>query len=337
MTDTLIVIGAGNNPEQHIQEGCERVILIEPHPRLAESLRQRAAGSVARVEELAVVTRAALNQLHEFNLPEVASVRQPTGLKHLLAGLRHKMSYPIATLPAEELCQRFELSEEGRHKLVVQANGEEVNIVLNLIESGDLARFQQVTLAARRAAYYDGEQTIDAVTEALQKLGFENQPVEQHDPDWPVWRFEANPLRRVVKQLRQELSEVCEISAQNEQLFHKHKSLAEDAKSQLSEQRAQHQELLASFEKLQVALNQEVEQSKLEKQRNAELTSDVQKLTARVNETVEQLKGKDQTIAELSKQLEERNYKVELMRQEVVKVQAQIELIKDVVVREKAF
>jgi len=361
MTDTLIVIGAGNEPDQYLQQGYERVILIEPHPRLAVSLRQKIPGSAAEVGEFAVVTDASLNHLHEFNLPEVSSVRQPSGLKQLVAGLRHKTSHSVATMTPAELCRHYGLEEEGRHKLVVLASGEEVNIILSLIESGDLACFQQLTFGGRRTAYYYGEKTIDAVTDALQKLGFEGQPVKRYDPDWPVWKFETNHLSRVVEQLRKELDGVRKSSMQNEELFHKHKDMAENAKSQLSEQRIQHQELLASFEKLQTendrllserqaleeknvriselqaALNEEVEQCRAEKQKNLEIASQVQNLTVQINETAEQLKSKNQKIAELSKQLEDRNYKVELMRQEVVKVQAQIELIKDVVVREKAF
>lgn len=361
MTDTLIVIGAGNNPEQYLTQGYERVILLEPNPRLAKSLREKMSGGAAQVEELAVVTDAALNQLHEFNLSEVSSVRQPAGLKQLLAGLRYKTSHPVATLLPEDLCDRYNLSGKGKHKLVVQANGEEVNIILGLIKTGDLTRFQQLILAARHTAYYEGEKTIEDVDGPLKELGFEGRPLKQLDPDWPVWRFETNPLSKVVEDLKRELDEVRKESAQNEELSRKHKNLADHVKSQLSEKMAQHQELLSTFEKLQAeneqllsekqiiqnknkkiselqaALSQEAERAKEGQQQNSDMSSRLQKLTTQVNEATEQLKSKDQRISELNKSLEERNYKLELMRQEVVKVQAQIELIKDVVVREKAF
>ncbi len=305
MTDTLIVIGAGNEPDQYLQQGYERVVLIEPHPRQAESLRQKTADSNAQVEEFAVVTDAALNQLHEFNLPEVSSVRQPTGLKQLMAGLRHRTSHPVATVIPAELCQRYDLTEEGRHKLVIQANGEEVNIVLSLIETGDLARFQQVTLAARQTAYYEGEQTIDAVAGPLQSLGYESRPVGRAHADWPMYECKVNPLQKVVEALRRDLEE------------------NEDKNKQIAE--------------LQAALSEEAERLKAEQQRSSEATAQTQDLKQKLDSVSELLKSREQKISELNKLLEERDYKVELMRQEVVKVQAQVELIADVLVREKAF
>ncbi|WP_439509887.1 hypothetical protein [Marinimicrobium koreense] len=312
MTDTLIVVGAGNNPDPYLQEGHERVILLEPNPRLAESLRQKTADSEAvRVEELAVVTNAALNQLHEFNLPEAASVRQPTGLKHLLAGLRLKESHPVATLAASELCKRFELPGEGRHKLIVQANGEEVNIILSLLETGDLSHFQEVTLGARRDAYYDGEQTIDAITASLAKLGFEVRQEKQTDPDWPVWTFEINPLHKVVETLKFELeaqkAESADLKSQKEQLVSENKAKVAEWSEKLEQEKERAQKQLME-EKLSIEEKVKVKAESLLtlEKNNQELKEQLKKIEMELESTKVQL---SQLVSE--KETSQRNWENE--------------------------
>jgi len=328
MTNTLIVIGAGHEPDQYLREDYERIILIEPHPRLAESLRQKTADNTnVRVEELAVVTDAALNQLHEFNLPEVASVRQPTGLKHLLAGLRHKMSHPVATLPASELCKRFELSEEGRHKLVVQANGEEVNIILGLIESSGLDHFQQVMLGARRTAYYDGEQAIDTVTGRLQKLGFEMRQEMPEDTDWPLWAFEINPLHKVVEALKSELEER---KSENTALRNKQKEIISESEANTAkwsekldrekERADKHESGHIENKKWVETLGQEFKQYKEESEKlQAQLSQEKQSLEDQLKLKDESIRGLQRDNQRLQDQLQKFKAEVESIKHELSK------------------
>lgn len=294
MTDTLIVIGAGNNPDPYLQEGYERIILVEPHPRLAESLRQKAAGG-ARVEELAIVTSPELNQLHEFNLQEASSTRQPTGLKQLLAGLRLKASYQVATLSPVELCQRYELPEQGRHKLVIQGNGEEVNIALSLLESGDLTRFHQIILAARRTAYYEGEKTIDAVIGRARELGFEIERVQQADLDWPVWKFEINPLQKTVETLQEENAAIKKKLSEQEDLVEEYKKWTDGLKSDV-------EKLNSQLESKSQSVEEQQRLAAMQAKLNVKLQADLAQLRKRYEEKV----NSEQELRGLIKELHDK-------------------------------
>lgn len=208
MTNTLIVIGAGGDPQGYLDQGYETVVLIEPHPRLAAALRRNTDDNESViVEEMAVTTDSSLNLLHEFNLLELSSLRKPTGLKQLYPGLKKRETYSVTTISPTELLDRHSLPDDGQHRLVVNAPGEEVNILNSLIIAGVINSFQSICLAARHAAYYEGESTVDETIAKLLDVGFEQHFAHIQSDDWPLWEFKVNPLQKIVERLQGELEQ----------------------------------------------------------------------------------------------------------------------------------
>ncbi|WP_111640764.1 hypothetical protein [Marinimicrobium alkaliphilum] len=210
MTNTLIVIGAGSDPEPYFDENYSRIVLIEPLPSAAEALRRKSVGRKnVQIEELAVVTDPSLNQLFEFSLPEYSSVRQPSGLKSIMVGLRQKYEHVIKTLAVDELVDRYQLGSEGKNKLVIQANGEEVNIFRQLCEIKHQNRFSEIVLVGR--ADYSLYQNERLFVEGAGEVSISDYDVEISEGSAPgskIWVFLLNPYKRLVGDLKNRVSDL---------------------------------------------------------------------------------------------------------------------------------
>src|SRR5699024_7829835 len=88
---TLIYIGAGQATELEtwVDQGFESIILIEPHPVLANELRLRSRNyPQVKILESAVTEKTGRSELHDYTISGLASLRQPTGLKQIFPGLQ---------------------------------------------------------------------------------------------------------------------------------------------------------------------------------------------------------------------------------------------------------
>ncbi len=200
--EKIIHIGAGSctELEEYIASGTREIVLVEPLPAMANSLKHKAVsleGSASSIQviEAAITVDATANQVFEFNLPDTASIREPQGLKALFPGLKTVAQHSVQTLSPSDLVEQFGPVQAESALLVIQAPGEAFAIVQSLVEAGQLKRFRQIQFTANPEPFYAGGSTADAVLAVLEQQGYEQVCTDDTDPDWPSWRLQRSPLQ----------------------------------------------------------------------------------------------------------------------------------------------
>ncbi|ROQ20037.1 FkbM family methyltransferase [Marinimicrobium koreense] len=206
---TILHMGAGNANElpEYLNSNAKRILLVEPNPKLAESLRRRTADD-ARVEvlEVAVSDDPQRNLLTEYNIPEAASLYKPDGLYKLFPGLRSivqhsvEVRHPAAlvadTLPADE-----------PNLLVIQAPGAEQAIIEALAAESLLERISQLAVTSSDEPHYTSGSAAPAVLNALKGSGFEVAEEDRSNLDWPQWHLTFDARAHKIKALEAALNE----------------------------------------------------------------------------------------------------------------------------------
>jgi predicted nuclease with TOPRIM domain len=212
--DKIIHIGAGYGAELHdyIASGAREIILIEPLPALASDLIKKAntLGDNSRnihVIEVAITIDSSTNKLREFNLPGIASLRDPKGLKTLFPGLKTVAQHNVQTLTACELVQRFGPVEGETAMLVVEAPGETLSAIRSLAEADQLKRFRYINLTANPEPLYTRSGRAEEVLRVLEQNGYEQLSCDDKEPDWIKWCFRRSPLQDVVDTLTEKLKQ----------------------------------------------------------------------------------------------------------------------------------
>lgn len=203
--ETILHIGAGHAEElpEYLRSDAKRIILVEPHPKLAEKLRQQAEGE-PRVEVLEFAVsdeQGAL--LHEFNIPEASSLYRPTGLYGLFPGLREVSEHQVPTKSPEKLFGQV-LPEGARNGVVIQAPGAEQAIIESLVDGDALERVSHLAFTSSLEPYYDSNSSAEAVLNTLKEQGFEVAEEDHSNIDWPQWHMVFDARANTVKRLKAE-------------------------------------------------------------------------------------------------------------------------------------
>lgn len=228
--DTLLVIGAGEGHDipPDWQEHYRRLVLVEPLPELARSLR-RAFGEHPNVEvlETAIVPDVSAGDtvtLYEFNWAPASSRHQPADLLQLFPGLKTERMRRVSALSPQQLIQEIALSPEKEHKLILEAPADEGPILAALIESHAYKNFSRIQLRYPVAGLYDTPDDPEAMLEALTACGFEIESQDRTDPDWPSislirnrWKIALEEARETIKALEAQLAEQAGALASAEQ------------------------------------------------------------------------------------------------------------------------
>lgn len=229
--NTLLVIGAGEGQDipPDWQERYQRLVLVEPLPELARSLR-RAFGDQPNVQvlETAVVPGANSGDtatLYEFNWAQASSRHQPADLLQLFPGLKTERLRRTPALAPQQLIQEIGLSQKGEHGLILEAPADEGPILGALVESNAYKCFSCIRLRYPVAGLYDTPADPEAMLKALTACGFEFESQDRTDPDWPSisltrnrWKIALEEARQSIKALEAQLAEQAEALTAAKQL-----------------------------------------------------------------------------------------------------------------------
>lgn len=302
---TILHIGAGQASElpQWLETGAKQIVLVEPNPELAEQLRQKTAQHPQiAVVEAAITTEPTNNQLQEYNLPEASSLRQTTGLKALFPGLKTLSTHGVATLTPAQLLEQFPLAPNQPATLVLQAAGEEHDILQALIKTDQLKCFSELNLHANPEPYYKGSVEAEKTLKALTEYGYDIANENQKDPDWPSWKLTRNPLKRQVSDLQVENQELKANNEKLEKTLSQNKQQQEKASKQFELQEAEAgkkvAELEQSLKETTHKLNHANEEADAKVQAEQNLRKQLEVICAELSE-------KDLQLAELAKQNKE--------------------------------
>jgi len=259
---TIIHIGAGQGEElqSYLDAGAQRIVLVEPNPKLADQLRETAQPhEQVTVVEAAVTSNPANNELKEYNLPEANSLHQPTGLKALFPGLKTLTTTQVSILTPEQLLKEHAPEEGKPVKLVVQTPGEEHAIVEALINTGQLKQCAELQMATNPEPYYESSVPASETLKLLEDYGYEITEENQQDPDWPSWQLARNPLKDQIEALEEQQTLMAReqkeakaqlaMEEQARRAAETQAKQAQDQQRQLQQQVNQHEEKLADAQR----------------------------------------------------------------------------------------
>ena len=250
--DTLLVIGAGEGHDipPDWQEHYRRLVLVEPLPELARSLR-RAFGEQPNVEVLETAIVPDVNAgdtvtLYEFNWTQASSRHQPADLLQLFPGLKTERMRRVSAISLEQLIRERDLSAQGEHALVLEAPADEGPIISALIESDAHKYFSRIQVHYPAAGLYHSPTDPEAMLQALKASGFEIEAENQTDPDWPSvsftrdrWRLAFEEARETIEALKAKLTEQNKARESEGSERAKAQQLAEERGRQLTERQQQ--------------------------------------------------------------------------------------------------
>ena len=207
---SILHIGAGQAAEldQWLACGAQSIVLVEPNPVLAEQLRQKTAHQPqVKIVEVAVTPELSNNQLNEYNVPGVNSLRAATGLKTIFPGLQVINTHTVKTLSPEQLLEKYMALSGQEATLIITAAGEEQAILQALIASDQLKAFNQIEVTTGVEPLFESSVSKHELLSSLQNYGYELTDEIQSDPDWVKLQLQRNPLKDQIAQLQAELIE----------------------------------------------------------------------------------------------------------------------------------
>lgn len=360
---TTLVIGAGNGSAlaNWRELGSTRLVMAEAHPRQAEELARRLRSDLG--EELLAVAITPADQptaaLYALNNPAYSSLQAPRGLLDCYPNLRTEAPLQTPATSLTSLLEQQALEASGDHLLLLSAPGQAFAL-LHSAPHDLLQAFRWLLISTNSEPLYENEREPAAVTALLHDAGFD---LAAEDPDalYPQASllFERNPnavrtlrLEREVDTLRNRLTATTQQAAKREaelqtQLSEQSAALAEQTRlaterqAQLDQLTKEKAELTAARDALakdKTALTQaRDEQSQLATERKAQLdkiTTERDQLQKSLNENKKALEGAKQQIQQLEEEASESLHRQQLLHEELIKAEAQIELIKDLLLRE---
>lgn len=184
-----------------------RLVVFEPDPDLAAELEARLAGrGDIRVLPFALGTATGEAELRVFNLPGMASLHAPTGLKALFPGLRELRRVRVRTVAAAEALATLPDLPDPLH-VHIDAPGSEEAILAGLAAAGLLARTARLDLRCGREALFEGAPDLGAIQARLLGEGLVPAGTDLSDPDLPRATFVQGDFPRL-RAVQAELAEV---------------------------------------------------------------------------------------------------------------------------------
>ncbi len=177
-----------------------QVILICPDLTAADSFQSRRdiTVHVAWVAEDAEGTAC----YRRYNLSHFASSRSPTGLQALYPGLRQAQTVDVEVKRLDALISPLDFPLGEDHLLVLDAGGEEMQILDQLLIGGLVHRFSEVLVTLPKFSLFEGAPDGRRLRERLEEQGFRLEQQDTSDPDLPValMRLDRNWLKLMQEQ-----------------------------------------------------------------------------------------------------------------------------------------
>ncbi|AQS50891.1 hypothetical protein PAEH1_03660 [Paenalcaligenes hominis] len=255
---TLIHIGAGQATELEnwVNQGFASIVLIEPHPVLANQLRLRSRKfPQVKVVESAITERAELSELYDYTISGLASLRQPTGLKQIFPGLQLAQRYTVVTCRLAQIVNHYGPSPEQKAHLIIAAAGEEADLVDALLQSDQLERFLSISLKASIEPLYEGAEPASQLVKRLEDAGYELKSTKAIDSDWGEWLLQRDPLKDELQRLQQQFEQIeTELAEQHSHAEYTVNALQEElTQTQLAQKSAETRQAQLEKEKTELA------------------------------------------------------------------------------------
>ena len=303
----LVWLGAGTAKEpQGLTEKAGQLVLIEAREDACQQLQKNYPH--ARVLQQVLASEAGTTEFTQYNLAEYSAIQPPTGIKQLFPGLKPLAAKPVTAVAVSNSLRQLQL-QGADHCLIIDLPDISLPLLTSLAQDNLLNQFNTIYIKAGAEPLYKNSATTEDVQTFMQAHGYLSSQNSFGDPDIPWLQFSLNPLWNTLLHAQQEV-----ISKQ--QSFEKANSELIDLRQTLEQQIAQQKQLEAAKrqqESIVLNLKKEIEEKE---KKNLALAESEKKL---------------------QQKLSEQEYRNTNLNQEVSKLAAQIELITNVVLKEKAF
>ena len=331
----LIHVGAGtgNDLNDYVTQNFSDILLIEPIPKVFKQLESK----IIKLNKISTecnisALNFAVSNTTDTDKEKTFYITQPNRysglhkankLKTLFQNLKTEQEIKINTISFTDLIKKLTLDKNKKNALVLQINGAEFG-VLTKARADDLMLFSSIVIQQGKNDYFEQASGKIDLTTLMKDKGFQLAIEADNDVVFSslVFRKDESAL--------------------------KIKALHENSNTQTARIVELESKLKAANETTANEVNKTAEQKKIQAARIAELEGKLKsthEVTANeANKAAEQKKIQAARIAELEKknsnlesEKQELIYRQTKLDNEIVKVEAQLELVKDVVLREKAF
>lgn len=368
-----LVVGASNGADLPALRrlGSTRLVLAEANPHQAGELERHV--DAKRGEEVWALAITAEPQteatLHLVNNPRHSSLKPIQGLELHFPNLRPAGEARVPARSIVDAVKALDLGPDGDHVLVLDAPGQAADL-LGLLPPEQAQAFAWIAIRTSSSPLYQGERSREETLALLEQAGFEVH-VEDPEPIHPYGgvlarrdarRVEIGRLRARLRDLEGSHSGQSKRLAEQEariEILTKERDesakLAAQHKSELDKVSRQNQERGARIDQLDAewagridVLTKERDEARAQVRLGTEMDSQLRKLTqerdeqaklaaqykAELDKVSKQNQERGARIAQLENEHAELSQRQTLLGQEMIKAEAQIDLIKDVLLRD---
>ena len=344
----IVHVGAGNGADlaDWAATGAARIVLVEPIGELVAQARAAARGmDHVAVVEAVVSGDASPRPFHATALPELNSLRAPLpALIELFPGLRPAPQPARAPMLPQDLplgdpaaLPEGADAPEACSLLVLETPGEALSILSALDGADLLTGFDVIALREPAEPLYDGAPGLAHIRDWCARSGFLWQPLpEGDDPDrpWSMARLNRPALdlqarldavTTLLEDSRAEVAQAAEASAARDQKIADLSAQVETLTGERNTLKNQTGGQSARVQELQQRLDKATAETKAQ----AEAASaETDKLRARIKELQGQLQAAKQDTAPTAA-LADARARLEAGRTELLRAEAQIQLLRD--------
>lgn len=311
---------------------AKKATLIDARIEACETLRKNySQESVQVVQKLFSPEKGVVN-FKQYNLAEYSAINAPTGIHKIYPGLKQIHNESIESESISEVVQSLKL-EGGDNLLVVDVLDINLALLESLEKSGHLELFNQIYVHSTRSPAYEKAATKEEIRKFMMDHGYYKEKSDVADPDFSWAQFVRHPLWFTLIKAQHHLSEEKE---KNKSL---HKDL-EKYKQRTEEQSSIIEDLKAKIEKLQNSIEEEKKSKTLEIDKNISISQTLESLRLELESMKKTGSEKKDKILRLENEntlLIEENARLKkkqaALEQEMVKADAQISLVKDLLLK----
>jgi len=351
----LIWLGAGtaSYPEQLLNL-AEAATLVEARENACVQLQYKVQENAKVYNSLITADNNSII-FNEYNLADYSGINKPTKLNELFPGLRTIKSDTRQSVSVVSFINDLNL-QDNNNALVIDIIDINISLLKSLQEAGLLHLFKNIQIQAGLISLYDNSATSREINNFMQENGYFLHTTITNDPDFPWLSFNLNPLWEALTQKEAEILCLSENSIETAlKLSEAHSNLAAQEKKhreEIDELSQRLEEALSKAEKISLSdqYNRDLANETTLKLREFENTQaslhqdhqkEIKEVSEKFAQTQKQLKARLERISQLEKhndKLENENKKqaiqVRLMKDEMLKAEAQINIIKELLIKQ---
>lgn len=306
--------GAGAELEAYLDTGAARILMVEADPEAAAGLARAGAGRPGvETVRAAVSGDPRPRPFYRMNFAELSSLSPPGRLRELFPGLRVLAEDSVTPADPAALIGAADPGGDGSRLLVLETPGESLGILEALAAAALLHRFDVICLQEAREPLYEGAAPAEAVRDRLARAGF--VPAFQPDPPDPERPWLSARLDRTALERQRRIAELTKArDAAQERIA----ALEADLAQARSRAEALEADLAAARDRAETLKAEAGEAAKTAAARQAERDAARQE-TAKLRADLAAAEAGD----------ESRDHRIRQAREEMLKAEGQIRLLRD--------